>query len=206
MPKSEQEIRETVAKNLSEFRKRSGLTQSELAERINYSDKSVSKWERAEGLPDLYILSQLAEIYSVEVGDFLSENPQKLKETVKKVSTKSRIIITALAVGLVCLFATVVYFVLSLVGLDPLYLGLVYYCVLPVSAIVLTVFTAIWFKRIWSGLSVTLLIWSIAFGIWMYIPIDGIMYIFEVAAVLQVLVILWYILLMVRSRDKKAKS
>jgi len=206
MPKSEQEIRETVAKNLSEFRKRSGLTQSELAERINYSDKSVSKWERAEGLPDLYILSQLAEIYSVEVGDFLSENPQKLKETVKKVSTKSRIIITALAVGLVCLFATVVYFVLSLVGLDPLYLGLVYYCVLPVSAIVLTVFAAIWFKRIWSGLSVTLLIWSIAFGIWMYIPIDGIMYIFEVAAVLQVLVILWYILLMVRSRDKKAKS
>ncbi|MBE6788824.1 MAG: helix-turn-helix transcriptional regulator [Ruminococcaceae bacterium] len=206
MPRSEQELKETIAKNIAEVRKKSGLTQSELAEKINYSDKSVSKWERAEGLPDLYVLSQIAEVCSAEPGDFFLNEPPKLKETVKKLSTKAKILITAIAVGLVVLVATVVYLVLGICGLDAKYLNLVYYCMVPISAIVLTVFTAIWFKRIYSGLSVTLLIWSIAFGVWKYVSINGIHYIFEVAAALQVLVVLWYVFLLVHSRDKKTKT
>lgn len=206
MPKSEQELRATIAKNIADFRKSAGLTQSELAEKINYSDKSVSKWERGEGLPDVYVLSQIADICSVNAGDFFLDEPKKLKSTVKRVSTKVRLVITALAVGLVLLFATIVYLVLSLVGLDSHFLGLAYYCAIPVSAIVLIVFTAIWFKRLWSFLSVSLLIWSVAFGIWMYIQVQGILYIFAVAAALQVLAVLWYILLWVRSRDKKAQN
>ncbi len=206
MPKSEQEIRDIVAKNIADFRKSAGLTQSELAEKINYSDKSVSKWERGEGLPDVYVLSQIAEICSVEPGDFFLEEPKKLKSTVKRVSTKVRLVITALAVGLVVLFATTVCMVLSLVNLDPEFIGLAYYCAIPVSAIVLIVFTAIWFKRPWSFLSITLLIWSVAAGIWMYVPVHNIAFIFALAAALQILTVLWYILLWVRSRDKKVQN
>ena len=203
MPKTEQEIRSLIGKNISEFRKKIGLTQSELAERINYSDKSVSKWERGEGLPDVYVLSQLAEICKVEAGDFFVEEPKKLKTTVKRISTKAQIVITALAIGLVLLFATVLYLVLSLVDVSSNILGLVYYCVIPVSAIVLVVFTAIWFKRVYSCLSVTLLIWSIAFGLWLYVPAKAMDLIFAVAAVLQLLVVLWYVLLLLRSRENK---
>ncbi|MBQ8869314.1 MAG: helix-turn-helix transcriptional regulator [Oscillospiraceae bacterium] len=206
MPKSEQEIRDIVAKNIADFRKSAGLTQSELAEKINYSDKSVSKWERGEGLPDVYVLSQIAEICSVQPGDFFLEEPKKLKSTVKRVSTKVRLVITALAVGLVLLFATILYLVLSLVGLPAHFLGLAFYCAIPVSAIVLIVFTAIWFKHIWSFSAITLLIWSVAFGLWFYIKAQGILYIFAVAAALELLVILWYLLLWFRSRDKKAQN
>ncbi len=206
MPKTEKEIRDLVAANLVAFRKKSALTQSELAERINYSDKSVSKWERAEGLPDFYILTQLAEIYGVGVGDFLVEDAEEVK-TVKEqsvpLSVRSKLIITALAVGLVWLFATVIYFVLGVVGLSSYYLGLVYYCAIPVSAIVLIVFTMLWFSKLWSGLSVALLIWSVAFGTFWYIPLSGMKYIFEIAIALQVLEILWYVFLYLRSRDKK---
>lgn len=205
MQKSEEQLRETVAKNIAEFRKKAALTQSELAQRLNYSDKSVSKWERGEGLPDLYVLSQIADICSVKVGDFFLDSPPKLKETVKGLSTKSSVIITALAVGLVLLFTTIVSFVLTVVRMPSLYINLVYYCAIPISAIVLVVFTCIWFKKKWQFLSITLLIWSIAVGIWLFVPVSGMKYIFEVAAALQLLIILWYALLKVRSREKKNK-
>ena len=205
MQKTEEQLRATVAKNIAEFRKKAELTQSELAQRLNYSDKSASKWERGEGLPDLYVLSQIAEICSARPGDFFLDEPTRLKETVKGVSTRVRIIITALSVGLVMLFATIVYFVLSIVGLDARYLSLVYYCTVPISAIVLIVMTSVWFKRIWQVASISLLIWSVAIGIWWYIPLSGIHFIFEIAIALQVLVLLWFLLLKVRSREKKNK-
>ena len=61
-----------IAENLAYYRKKSLLTQSELASKLNYSDKSISKWERAEGVPDIYILKQLADLYGISVNDFLS--------------------------------------------------------------------------------------------------------------------------------------
>lgn len=205
MPKTEQEIRERIAANLVNFRKQKGLTQSELAELINYSDKSVSKWERAESLPDFYILVQMAEIFGVSVGDFLEdENARKtLRQEMVPLSWRSKAIITALAVGLVFLSAAVVFFVLNLVGLEQKYLILAFYCAVPISAIVLTVFTSLWFKKIFSFASITLLIWSIAFGIYQFIPIDNMVFVFAIAAVLEILLVLWYGFLKIRSREKK---
>ena len=57
------ELKETLAANLVRCRKRAGLTQAEVADKINYSDKAVSKWERGEGLPDLAVLVRLADLY-----------------------------------------------------------------------------------------------------------------------------------------------
>ena len=56
------EINEKIAQNLAYYRKAAGLTQAELAQKINYSDKSVSKWESGGGVPDVYILMQLADL------------------------------------------------------------------------------------------------------------------------------------------------
>ena len=49
------------------FRLKMGLTQKELAERINVSDKAVSKWERGNGCPDVSLLSALAEIFGTDI-------------------------------------------------------------------------------------------------------------------------------------------
>ncbi|MEG2453873.1 MAG: helix-turn-helix transcriptional regulator, partial [Clostridia bacterium] len=65
------ELRQIIASNLIRLRKVSGLTQAELAQKINYTDKSVSKWERGEGAPDIFVLNQLAEIYKVTVNDII---------------------------------------------------------------------------------------------------------------------------------------
>ena len=73
-------IKKNIAKNLVRYRNTAGLTQSELAEKINYSDKSVSKWERAEGTPDIFELYELSKIYGVRVDDFLISDEDKLPE------------------------------------------------------------------------------------------------------------------------------
>lgn len=206
MQRSEQEVKNLVAQNMAAFRKKCGLTQSELADKLNYSDKSVSKWERAEGIPDFYVLTKMADIFGVGVGDFLLKEGQKaksVKEEIAPLSRRSKLVITALAVALVWLFATVLYFVFSIVGMESLYLGLVYYCAIPVSAIVTTVFTMLWFPKLYSGISVAVLIWSVAFGTFFYIPLSAMKYVFAIAAALQVLEVLWYVLLWLRSRDKK---
>ena len=206
MQRSEQEVKNLVAQNMAVFRKKCGLTQSELADKLNYSDKSVSKWERAEGIPDFYVLTKMADIFGVGVGDFLLKEGQKaksVKEEIAPLSRRSKLVITALAVALVWLFATVLYFVFSIVGMESLYLGLVYYCAIPVSAIVTTVFTMLWFPKLYSGISVAVLIWSLAFGTFFYIPLSAMKYVFAIAAALQVLEVLWYVFLWLRSRDKK---
>ncbi len=65
-------LRNTVAKNIAAYRKRAGLTQSELAEKLCYSDKSVSKWERAEGMPDTETLVAMAKIFGVTINELIS--------------------------------------------------------------------------------------------------------------------------------------
>ena len=68
------ELKSVVAENLKALRTTAGLTQGELAERLNYSDKAVSKWERGESLPDVQVLKQLADMYGVGVDYLLSSD------------------------------------------------------------------------------------------------------------------------------------
>ena len=57
------ELRVTIASNIIDLRTKAGMTQLELAEKLNYSDKSVSKWERAEATPDVFVLKNIGEIF-----------------------------------------------------------------------------------------------------------------------------------------------
>lgn len=206
MALSENEMRERLAVNLSALRKKAGLTQGELAERINYSDKSVSKWERGDGVPELFVLYQLCDIYGICLDDFLSESPDsiKMQKKASPLTRRAKLIITALAIGLVWLAATVVHFILGLTSIPETFGGLVYYCGIPATAIVLIVFTAMWFPKIFNALSVSLLIWSVAYGIHAYIPTSGITGIYQIAIVMQIMVLLWYLLrfLIIKSRKK----
>ena len=66
-------LRKTIKDNLIKYRKAAGLTQVQLAQKLGYSDKSVSKWEREEGVPDIYILKEIADLYGVTVNDLIGD-------------------------------------------------------------------------------------------------------------------------------------
>lgn len=68
------ELKLVSASNIIKLRTGAGLTQAELGARLNYSDKTISKWERGEAIPDAYVLTQLAEMFGVTVDYLLSSH------------------------------------------------------------------------------------------------------------------------------------
>lgn len=71
-----EELKIIIGKNIARLRAEHKLTQLELAERLNYSDKSISKWERGEAVPDVCVLVKLSEMFSVTLDQLVSDPAQ----------------------------------------------------------------------------------------------------------------------------------
>ena len=68
------DLKLVTAGNIINLRTAAGMTQAELGAKLNYSDKTISKWERGEAIPDAFVLTQLAELFGVTVDDLLSSH------------------------------------------------------------------------------------------------------------------------------------
>ena len=159
-----EELKRTVASNLVALRKKSGMTQLDLAEALNYTDKAVSKWERAESLPDVVILKRIADLFGVTVDYLLSnEHPDELADAPLPPAHRFRnhAVITGISVALVWLIATLVFSTGgSVLGGNPANFWLVFLYAVPVSCVVWLVFNTIWFNRKRNYLIISLLMWS----------------------------------------------
>ena len=185
-----------IASNLAHYRKLSSLKQSTVADKIGYSDKAISKWERGEGLPDIIVLHELAEIYGVRVSDLLAN--KKLKRLPS--NKRNKILITLLSVGLTWLVSTVVFVLLLFFGHDTTwlyrwcYMPFIY--ALPISFIILLVFNKIWGKRKYSFYIVSLLVWTC--GLSFHLSLEGFIggaWLFYIVCIpLQILTIFWYLM------------
>lgn len=143
------------------------LTQLELAEKINYSDKAVSKWERGESIPDVTVLMTIASLFGVTLDFLVTEHaePEIVAEQTsyaKAVKKHNRMLVAAITFFAIAALETVVFAILQSVigglGKNLLYC---YVYPIPVAAIVAIVFTSLWARpslRFWS---VTLLIVSL---------------------------------------------
>ena len=80
-----EDIRHIVAKNIAELRLLNNMTQMELAEKLNYSDKTISKWERADSSPDISVLVEIADLFGVTL-DYLvtAEHTEKATASEKE--------------------------------------------------------------------------------------------------------------------------
>ena len=190
-----EDLKDIVSKNLVELRAKAGFTQLQLAEKINYTDKAVSKWERGEALPDVRVLVKIAEIYNITVDDIVS--PQTVKKIRPKMNTgKKRLLIAFLSVGLVWFIATLIFMGLFFAEVPHPYL--VFVCTPFVCAIPLIVFSAIWGNWITNTLACSLLVWGLAVIFHIFISrlihFDKIFFIYIVAGVFELLIIGWFIL------------
>ena len=193
MAVSEEKLREYFARNLAYYRKALGLTQIELAEKLNYSDKSVSKWERGDGLPDLAVTVQIAEIFGLSVNDLVAEKPRR-----KLMTTRNKIIITLLSMGVAWLVATVLFFLCEIIFPEVSVWWLFYIYAIPISAVVGIVFSCIWWKKIHIFAAISTLIWSVALCVMLTVSVAAsvpkISLIFIIAAVVQILAVLWFLI------------
>lgn len=175
------DLRHVLAENISELRKSNNLTQAEFAERLNYSDKAVSKWERGDSLPDVIVLKTIADMYGVGLDDMLRENGVhhvvSPDEVLRDEQLTQKILITALWVTMVWIVAAVVFLYSQYSRGTMFWMAFVW--AVPVSFLVALVFARRWgsadIKRIscilssgfvWSAL-ISFYFQFMSYNIWM---------------------------------------
>lgn len=198
----DEEIRQTIAENLVKYRKMNKLTQLELSQKLQYSDKNISKWERGEALPDLIILKKLADIYGISVDDFLSKEIKSnspagpnILDNKHKTMTPKQLLICLLSVGIVWLTATVVFSIAHLFWEESAWpMWQVFIIAIPLSFIVALVFSSLWCTNLMNCIMVSGLIWSVAICFDVCVPLPNTFIIYIVAIPIQLLDIMWFAL------------
>ncbi|MBP3437710.1 MAG: helix-turn-helix transcriptional regulator [Clostridia bacterium] len=190
-----EEIKSIVAKNIAELRQIHNMTQLELAEKLNYSDKTVSKWERAESSPDISVLLEIAALFGVTI-DYLvkaehTEEAMLSSKTEEKRYNRKVIAYISESVGwIIALFAFIIT-TLILQGMAFQFLYFVY--ALPVVLIVKLVFNSIWFNPRHNYYIISLLMWSVFAAVqitFLYFGINvSLIYLAGVAG--QIVIVLW---------------
>lgn len=199
---TQEEIKKNFSNNLSRLRKENGLTQLALADKLNYSDKAVSKWEVGSVLPDVETLTNIADFFGTTVNDLIYPNTTKKTH---KIFLHNHKLITMLSIGLAWFVATIVYFILQ-ISTDLPRIWLTFTLCVTVSMIILVVFSAIWFNKIAIILSVSGLAWSIVVNTFLICDSSSIWFIFVIGVVGQLLIIFWSQIKKIRIPKKRNKK
>ena len=154
-------IRAAIAENVVALRRKSGMTQQELADALRYTDKAVSKWERAESIPDVVILKRVADLFGVTV-DYLLVSHADDPATVPLPPSHRRYkhgLIMGISILLVWLVATFAFVIAMPLAVSfPVWLIFIY--AVPVSAVVWLVFNSVWFNQKINYIAISLLMWT----------------------------------------------
>lgn len=139
------ELKLITASNLIKLRTDAGMTQAELGARLNYSDKSVSKWERAEAVPDAFVLRQIAEIFGVTV-DYLLYAHDEWEPVPDGGSAGGEKAFSTGVVTLVCVMGiwTLAVFMFVIFWILGSFQWIIFAASVPVTVITLLVFNCVW--------------------------------------------------------------
>ncbi len=199
---TEEQLKKNIAKNITFLRKSKGMTQAELAESLSYSDKSVSKWERGDGIPDVIVLNKIAELFGVKLDDLICDEV-KIAPPRKLPYLTTRIMVPLLTIGLVFLVASLIFFVLKILPFELPMAWIIFVYALPVSCIPLVVFACLWWGYLCRALCVSALVWTSVLALCLSFKNVDMNSAFITAAILQVLIILWFTFRYVLKRRKE---
>ena len=202
---NEQKLRRQIGANIAAYRRRQGLTQAGLAEKLNYSDKAVSKWERGESVPDVVTLVSISEQLNVTVNELL-EDPNELpadtgrvektmervvQRTLKRKANKN--IILGLSSILVWFVATLLFVVLSSVEIDFSWLAFLY--AVPANCIVMLSLRSAWKDFRWNRVLISGVMWGSLTCLYVTLLILGhinIWKVFLLGVPGQIAILLWF--------------
>jgi transcriptional regulator with XRE-family HTH domain len=162
------DFKKIVAENMTKLRTSRGLTQAQLGEQLNYSDKSVSKWERGESLPDVYVLKQLADLYGVTVDYLLTDHdgaeavPSPAEE--EKPRRYSRRFVTLTVLAGIWALAVLIFVILWITGTV---FWLIFVYAIPVTMITMLVLNSVWGTRENNLYIISALVWGILCSVYL---------------------------------------
>ena len=168
----DEKLKYQIGRNIASYRKRAVLTQAGLAERLNYSDKAISKWERGESAPDVLTLVQLSEQFGITVNDLLVDPDalpeetgavqqameQVVEKALKRKADKGIILkLSSILVWFVALFA---YVMLACFELTEAWSWIFFIYAIPANAIVLLSLRSAWHDFRWNQILISIIMWG----------------------------------------------
>ena len=159
------DLKKVVAGNIIKLRTSMNLTQAQLGEKLNYSDKSISKWERGESVPDVFVLKTIADMAGVTVDYIITpHDPDEEEQIEAKGPRDSRRFITLTVLAGIWALAVLVFVVLWLCGI---FNWLIFVYAIPVSLITLLVLNSVWGDRSWNLYIISGLVWGVICSIYL---------------------------------------
>ena len=178
-----------IANNIIFYRKELKLTQFELAEKLNYSDKSISKWERGEGIPDIPTLVELAKLFEVSLDQLVYKEPRR-----KIIKRSNKTLVSYFFASIVWVVASLIFAFFHWFKVPYPAWKLFVWAILG-SSITLFTFNLFWKRKKLIFIYHVFFLWSTALIIFLHIPLDPSYLIFILAFVLQIcLLLMFYII------------
>jgi len=198
------DLKKIIAKNLIALRTKAKMTQLELATKLNYSDKAISKWEHGDSMPDIVILKQLADLFNVTVDYLLTDDHSDyIPKSYNRSLRRTRAVITGLAILCVWIISTSL-FVFSTLILDMAKQSwVVFVYSIPLSMVVWLVFNTIWFNSRVNYIIISIMVWTLLTSIHLAAIVLGynpwILYLLGIPT--QIIIIVWS-----RMKHKRVKQ
>lgn len=191
-----EKIKIQIGGNIARLRRQTGITQAELAEKLNYSDKAVSKWERGESVPDIAVLIQMSRLFGVTVDELIGEEaPQASRKPEKKKNYRRCASgnVLLLCSVLVWFVALTLYVVFSSIGISKSWVCFVY--AVPVNAIVLLSLLSAGRNYRWNLLLISLIVWGVLMTVYITLLVfagANIWKMFLLGLLGQAAIVLWF--------------
>ena len=186
-------VKENIAKNITYLRQKKGITQAELGEKLNYTDKSVSKWENGDATPPIETISDIADFFNVSIEDICKRDLSQSYD-IKSANCKrnaNKVIILLLSLSLVWLIATLAFVVMPILFIDFAGGWKFFIYAVPVSFILILIFNSVWGEKKRKYLIVSILGWSIIVSVYVALIKYNIWQIFLLGVPLQISAIFW---------------
>ena len=185
----EKDTSKIVSVNLTKLRKQKKLTQLELANRFNFSDKTISKWESGESLPNIDMLCKLAEFYDVTLNDLANPDFEVEKQREKDEGFSNKIAIASLAVSIIWFVVTIIFvYVKILTGYS---IWTLFVWAVPFSAILSLIFNAIWGTRKAKFILLSVFLWTLLIALYLQTITYNIWPVFILGVPSQITIVLW---------------
>lgn len=205
------EQKEIVAANLTNYRKKAGISQLELAKKLNYSNKNISKWENGETTPSVFVLKEIANVYGITIDDLLNESTidaNQLVEAKAKVDKRKkqffRVFMLLLANVILFCATSIAIYVMGICNVTGFNKWLLYFYTAPLVCISVVIYIRVLYKFL-DPISLSLMGWLLCGCIYVsLINVHNISLIFVLGAGFQLLVICLAILLNLKTISKYA--
>lgn len=185
----EKDTSKVVSSNLTKLRKQKKLTQLELANKFNFSDKTISKWESGESLPNIDVLCKLAEFYDITLNDLVNPDFEVEKQRKKDEGFSNKIAIASLAVSIIWFVVTIIFvYVKILTGYS---IWTLFVWAVPFSAILGLIFNAIWGTRKAKFILLSVFLWTLLVALYLQTIVYNIWPIFILGVPSQITIVLW---------------